>query len=130
MFILFSSKFYTKTTENELIYYRLRGEQLNATAPRATSRGTPIPLVPTSNEQQPKGESTEQEIQIEVLKGHLARRNKLLSEQRTAYLKEITILREQLYRKHHLQDDELPPMEAAIETEDWGQLFEYGGPDG
>lgn len=64
------------------------------------------------------------DMQVEVLKGHLARRNKLLSEQRTAYLKELSILRDQLHRKNNT--DDLPSHEATLETEDWGHLFDYG----
>lgn len=60
----------------------------------------------------------EKEAQIEVLKGHVIRRNKLLTEQRSAYLKELVILREQVYRKQSGEDEN---------PEDWGHHFDYDG---
>jgi hypothetical protein len=71
-----------------------------------------------------KEEIPENDLQVDVLKGHLTRRNKLLSEQRTAYLKELNILRDQLHRKNNA--DDLPNNEATMEGEDWGHLFDYG----
>lgn len=49
----------------------------------------------------------------------MARRNKLLAEQRTSYLKELIYLKELLYRKTRGEKVE----------ESWGQFFDYGDQD-
>lgn len=40
-------------------------------------------------------------LQVHLLKGQLERRSQLLVDQRTSYLKELALLREELYRKQH-----------------------------
>ncbi len=77
------------------VYNTLKGEQSLLTPVSSWSAGNSVLVM------QGKAEIAERDLQIEVLKGHLARRNKLLAEQRTSYLKELAILREQIYQKQN-----------------------------
>eukprot|EP00002_Diphylleia_rotans_P000905 TRINITY_DN10489_c0_g1_i1.p1 TRINITY_DN10489_c0_g1~~TRINITY_DN10489_c0_g1_i1.p1 ORF type:complete len:1231 (-),score=246.82 TRINITY_DN10489_c0_g1_i1:167-3778(-) len=56
------------------------------------------------------------ELQMEILRGHIVRRNHMLDEQRATFYKELMILREQLYQKHRHGE--------GYSVDNWGRYFD------